>query len=84
MLLRQFPLLNLLVFSSLLYILVRLNISDKKLRMENGSDFAIPKHTILDRKTERALRKEGKLIKKITTVDDFLLFFLEGYPYNIS
>jgi hypothetical protein len=32
--------------------------------MENGSDLEISK-TILDRKTERALGKEGKLIKKI-------------------
>jgi len=55
----------LLFIFSLFYILVRLNKSDKKIRIENGTDFTIPKRTILDRKTERALRKEGKLIKKI-------------------
>jgi len=54
----------LLFICSLLYIFVRLIRSDKRLRMENGSDLETPK-TILDRKTERALGKEGKLIKKI-------------------
>lgn len=52
-----------LVLSSLFYILVRLIRSDKKLRMESGSDLTISKR-MLDRMTERALRKEGKLIKK--------------------
>jgi len=54
-----------LVLSLLLYILVRLIRSDKNLRMESGSDLSICKRTTLDRKTERALRKEKKLIKKI-------------------
>ncbi|MHB1651467.1 MAG: DUF2812 domain-containing protein [Desulfitobacteriaceae bacterium] len=56
---------RLLVVSSLSYIIVKLNKSDKKIRMEYGSDLTIPMRTILDRKTERALRKEGRLIKKI-------------------
>jgi hypothetical protein len=58
-------LLKLIVISSLFYILVRLNKSDKKLRMENGFDLKIPLSTILDRKIERALRKEEKFKRKI-------------------
>jgi len=56
---------RLLVVSSLLYIIVKLNKSDTKLRMGNGSDLTIPMSTILDGKTERVLQKEGKFIKKI-------------------
>lgn len=57
---------RLLVLSLLSYIIVKLNKSDKKIRMENGFDLTLlSMSTILDRKTERALRKEGKLIKKI-------------------
>src|SRR5665648_93372 len=52
-----------LILSTLLYILIRLIQSDKKLRRESGSDIALSKRR-LDRKTEKALRREGKLIKK--------------------
>ena len=54
---------GLLVVSLLLYIIVKLNKFDKKIRMENGSDLTMS--TILDGKTERVLQKEGKFIKKI-------------------
>lgn len=54
---------RLLVVSLLSYIIVRLNISDKQIRIENGSD--LTKSANLDGKTERALRHEGKLLKKI-------------------
>ena len=54
---------RLLVVSLLSYIIVKLVISDKKIRMENGSGLTLPMSTILDGKTERTLRKEGKLIK---------------------
>ncbi|HVJ48351.1 DUF2812 domain-containing protein [Desulfitobacterium sp.] len=56
---------RLLVASSLLYIILRVNQSDTKLRMVNSSDLTLPKSTILDGKTERALRNEGKLLKKV-------------------
>ena len=57
---------RLLVVSLLSYIIVKLNKSDKKIRIENGgSDLIINKSRILDGKTERTLRKEGKIIKKI-------------------
>lgn len=56
---------RLLVASSLSYIIVKLNQSDKQIRMENGYDLTLPKSTILYGKTETVLRKEGKLIKRI-------------------
>ena len=56
---------RLLVVFSLSYIIVKLNQSDKQIRMENGSDLTLPNSTILYNKSERALGKEGKLIKKI-------------------
>jgi hypothetical protein len=55
---------RLLVVFLLSYIIVKLNQSDKQIRMENGSDLTLPS-TILYGKTERTIRKEGKLIKKI-------------------
>ena len=59
----------LLVLILLIYIMIKLNKSDKKLRIENGTDlnlsFTIPKDTIIDYKAERKLRKDGKAIKKI-------------------
>jgi len=60
----EFVISRLLVLSLLSYIIVKLNISDKQIRMENGSDLTLPS-TILYGKTERTIRKEGKLIKKI-------------------
>jgi len=53
----------LFVLSLLFYILVRLIRSDIKLRQEIGSALTLSKRK-LDRKTEKALQKEGKLIKK--------------------
>jgi hypothetical protein len=59
----------LLVLTSLIYLVMKLNKSDKKLRMENGIDldlsFTIPKDTILNHNIERNLRNDGKIIKKI-------------------
>lgn len=58
-----------LVLFFLVYIMIKLNKSDKKLRNENNIDlnfkFTIPKDKILDHKEERILRKDGKVIKKI-------------------
>ena len=58
-----------LVTTLSVYIIIKLNKSDKKLREENGTDlnlsFTIPKDTILDPTTEKKLRKEGKIIKRM-------------------
>jgi len=55
---------RLLVVFSLSYIILKLNQSDKQIRMENGFDLTLPS-TILYGKAEGTLRKDGKLIKKI-------------------
>jgi len=52
-----------LVLSTILYILVKLIRSDIKMRRESGSDLTLSNRR-LDRNTEKALRREGKLIKK--------------------
>jgi uncharacterized membrane protein len=59
----------LLVLILLVYIMIKLNKSDKKLRMGRGTDVslsaAVTKYTIIDYKLERKLRKHGQVIKKI-------------------
>lgn len=59
----------LLVLILLGYIMINLNKSDKKLRSEDGLNLnlgsTLPIDKILDRKSERQLRKDGKTIKKI-------------------
>lgn len=62
-------LLILLVLTSLVCITIKLNKSDKNLRMESGTALTlsstIPKDENIDYGTEKKLRKDGKVIKKI-------------------
>jgi len=59
----------LLLLILLVYIMIKFNKSDKKLRSKDGLDLnlgsRLPIDTILDYKSERKLREDGKAIKKI-------------------